>query len=146
MDRVMVFLWKKSRWQRPMKSPPFFRVAVGWPKMKEMVKVPGFYNPEKLCSRPMTVSKTANLGGKTLSRVAGLVARRDGGNRAKLRTISRHFVKFRNTNGTKRRKPLRAGGSSPPLTPLPLPSLRHKFRVDHTYNLFTFVCMTRRMS
>ena len=96
-----------------MKSPPFFRVAVGWPKMKEMVKVLGFYNPEKLCNPRMTVSKTANLSGKTLSRVA----RKDGGNREKLRKISRHFVKFRNTNGTKRRKPLWAGGSPPPPPP-----------------------------
>lgn len=56
VDRVMVFLWKKLRWQHPMKNPSYSRAAVGWPKMKEMASLPEFYNPEKLYSPHMTVS------------------------------------------------------------------------------------------
>ena len=56
MDRVTVFTWKKLRLPHPMKSPPYSRAAVGWPKMKEMASLPEFYNPEKLYSPHTTVS------------------------------------------------------------------------------------------
>ena len=56
VDRVMVFSWRKLRLQRPMKNPPYFPAAVGWPKMKEMESLAEFYNPEKLYSPHMTVS------------------------------------------------------------------------------------------
>lgn len=56
VDRVMLFLWKKLRLQRPMKNPPYSRVAVGWPKMKEMESLAEFFNLEKLYSPLMTVS------------------------------------------------------------------------------------------